>query len=305
MEPVVLLPHGLDGRHVLALPQGADVLALARAWFLDPVWTREPRARAAAARPVSGARFRGIQVDEEDDQPGAVRLSAEAGLIGPLTLSADEARTRGLPVGAWDLYAAADPDATQPPAAVPHQVTRWFVATARHVGGVVVPADRATMLAPDPAQGIDLTLWSAVPLLPERLVTVVRPALAGVRLGAPQVARADVPGPSPYALTATSEYDGDVQITVARATAVPVVLSRVQWREHGPWAYRVRWQPLDPDELASEQPSRLHVIARDRVAPMLARVAVALRQEVAGTVVDAGGFVVPLEELETRARPDR
>ncbi|GEL96417.1 hypothetical protein [Cellulomonas composti] len=308
METVAVLPTDLDGRHVLAVPAGADVLGLARAWFVDPGWTREPAAPEPAPAMPTGARFRGVVVDAGPVRPGAMRLDEAAALVGPLPVAADEAHARGLPPGGWDLYGTADPtsvrvDEPAPTDAVSRRVSGWLVATARRTRGLVVPADRASVLVPDPGQGVDLTLWSAVPLTPADLVAVVRPAMVGARVGAPEVGESTGSAPVPCRLTATFEYDGQVVVTLARSTTLPVVLTTIDWRASGPWAYRVRWRPIDPDELGSEQPSRLHVIARDRVAPMLARVATALQRAVEGTVVDAGGFVVSPDDLVRRSRP--
>ena len=40
--PLVELPGDLDGRNVLVVPRGTDVVVLATAWFPDAAWTREP-----------------------------------------------------------------------------------------------------------------------------------------------------------------------------------------------------------------------------------------------------------------------
>ena len=60
----------------------------------------------------------------------------------------------------------------------------------------------------------------------------------------------------------------------------------------------------DPEELRTEQPSPLHVIARPRVQPSIARVAAALWRGAGGTVVDSGGFLVPSTSCERAARRD-
>ena len=64
---------------------------------------------------------------------------------------------------------------------------------------------------------------------------------------------------------------GALTLTAQRRNAVPVAVAAQQWGEHGPWTYAVTWVPPDPSELTAEQPSRLHLIARNRVAPVVAR----------------------------------
>ena len=56
----------------------------------------------------------------------------------------------------------------------------------------------------------------------------------------------------------------------------------------------------EPEELRTETPSQLHLIARSRVQQSVARIAAALWRGAGGTVVDSGGFVVPPEELRDR-----
>ena len=84
-----------------------------------------------------------------------------------------------------------------------------------------------------------------------------------------------------------------------------MALSRLDWREFGPWSYHVSWQPPEPEELRSEHPSQLHLIARSRVEPSVARIAAALWRAVGGTVVDSGGFIVTPGELQDRATARR
>ncbi|MFI2753797.1 hypothetical protein ACGIF2_10220 [Cellulomonas sp. P22] len=106
---------------------------------------------------------------------------------------------------------------------------------------------------------------------------------------------------APYELVARFEYDGDVRLTFSRPARVATVLERMSWRDHGPFAYAVRWEPPEPDELLAEQPSTPHVIARGRIAPLVARTVAALMPAVGGAVVDDGGFLVGPAELAARA----
>lgn len=293
MTPPV--PPALDGLHVLALPAGTDVVRLARAWFPDARWDREPGAAQAAARPT-GARFRGIAV-ETAPVVGALAVAPGVVLDGPFACDATRARGLGLPARDTDLYGL--PVRTPPGADVPAaQLAGWATAAARRTGGGILPADRASVVVPDPGAVLDLTLWSAVPVAAQDVVPLVRPALSGSRVGPTATARDGGPG---FTLTATFPYDGAVVVRLERAAQVPLVLSTVHRREHGPWGYRVAWEPPDPLQLGAEQPSQQHVVARARVAPALARVVATLWRAAGGTVVDAGGFVVAPAELDERA----
>ncbi|KSW30003.1 hypothetical protein [Cellulomonas sp. B6] len=291
----------LDGRHVLAVPAGTDLLPLARAWFPDARWSRTPLSpeQAAATRPASGARFRGAATAPVP-VVGALSLDGVVEVDGPHPLDAAGARAVGLPGQDSALYglpAVVAPDA----AATPGLVAGWAAAVARRTGGGILPAARDRAVVPDPGSAVDLTLWSHVPLAVHDALPVVRPALSGSRTAPPAPA---APGAEPdgFTLTAAYEYDGEVVVRCERSHEVPMVLSTVDPHDHGPWAYRVVWQPPDPYELTLETPSPLHVIARQRVAPGVAGAVAALLAAVGGTVVDAGGFVVGADELERRAR---
>ena len=301
----VHLPGDLDGRHVLVVPRGTDVAALASAWFPDAEWTRPPVSAAqaaAAARPMTGARFRGNSVDVTVPVAGVLQIAAAVTLVGPTPLGGSDARAAGLPPHDVDLYALVPSDEGAPL----DLINGWMTAAARRVAGAVVPADRTRLVTPDPGSAVDLTLWSPVPLSAQDALPLVRPALTGARVGVPQSSQAEgSPGPAPFAVTGTFEYDGSITVRTGRSREVPVALSRLDWREFGPWSYRVTWQPPEPEELRSEHPSQLHLIARARVEPSVARVVGALWRAVGGTIVDAGGFVVPPDEVRVRAAARR
>ncbi|UZN03550.1 hypothetical protein [Cellulomonas sp. S1-8] len=297
-EPPAVL-SALAGLHVLAVPRGTDLAPLARAWFPVAHWTREPASAEAApaSRPMSGARFRGIAVAPVSTA-GVLSLDGAVDVVGPYPLDATDARALTLPAQDSDLYGL---PATPVPGATlaPGLVTGWATAVARRTGGGIVPAARDRAVVPDPLSAVDLTLWSSVPLRAADALPLVRPALSGSRLSPVEHDGAHGVG---FSLAATYEYDGTVVVSCTRSTEVPVVLSTLDWREHGPWAYRVAWRPHDPLELEMSHPSQLHVIARQRVTPSISRVVATLWRTAGGTVVDAGGFVVSQEEIDARAR---
>jgi hypothetical protein len=289
----VRLPEHVDGRNVLVLPRDTDPVALATAWFPAASWARAPVTASAARRPMTGARFRGM-VAEASTVPGLLALAPGATLEGPTALDGHDAREAGLGPRDVDLYALDAPD--DPGLAL---VYGWMSAAARRVSGGIVPADRSRLVTPDPGAAVDLTLWSSVALTARDALLAVRPAMSGARVAAP------VESGGTVSVTATFEYDGAVTVRLARLREVPVALSTLEPGEYGPWAYRVTWEPPEPEELRTETPSQLHLIARSRVQQSVARTAAALWREAGGTVVDSGGFVVAPGELNGLATAAR
>lgn len=286
--PPTVLPSDLDGCHVLALPAGADVRSLVVAWFGDGAWEVLPVGPdPMTALTVWDERSRAA-VWAAPPRPGRLRLTAHAGLVGPRLLGVREARAQGLPGRDLDLYAL-DPEVRDP------LVLGWMTAAARRTGGAVVSADRTQVVVPDAGAAVDLTLWTGTVLSPSDLLTAVRPFLAGSRLG--PVAQQES---GAYSVTSTFEFDGALTLAVQRRDEVPVAVASLPWGDQGPWAYAVTWAPPDPSELTVEQPSRLHLIARTRVVPVVARAARAMLQIAGGIVVDDGGFPVPEDELAAR-----
>ena len=285
---------------MLAVPAGTDVFELARAWFAHAGWDVPPTTgELTVVTRAGGGRFRGGGGGSAlAPRLGRLRLTATSALVGPHphAKAADGLLARDV-----DLYALDQ----QVDDVV---VLGWMTAAARRTGGAVVSADRTAVIAPDPAAAVALTLWSGVAMGPDELVPVVRPALVGARLGSPQPAGpvpADGPaptdGPIGCTLAATFEYDGTVLVTAGRRDEVPVALASLTWGLHGPWAYHVSWLPLDLEELDEAQPSRLHVIARSRIAPVVARAMRALWSHMGGAVIDDGGFLVSTGELSERS----
>ncbi|HEY0117761.1 MAG TPA: hypothetical protein VGC04_03170, partial [Cellulomonas sp.] len=199
-----------------------------------------------------------------------------------------QAHAQGLPDRDLDLYAL-DPQVSDP------LVLGWMTAAARRTGGAVVSADRAQLIVPDAASAVDLTLWTGAVVPSGDLVSAVRPFLAGSRPGPVR----ELPGGA-YTLTSRFEFDGALTVTAQPRDAVPVAVASQRWGEQGPWTYAVTWVPPDPTELTSEQPSRLHLIARSRVAPVVARAAWAMLRVAGGVVVDDGGFPVTADDLARR-----
>ncbi len=304
---MLTLVPGVAGRPVLGLPHGLDVLALATAWFPGAFWERPPVTAAQArraARPMTGARFRGLAADAAAE-PGALRLTDGALLWGPHELEAPISALggHGATGRVLDGYELDSADELPPP-----EVVRWLTAAARHAGGAVVAPDRSTISTYDAAMAVDLTLWSAVALPLDALVRLVRPRLPGARVSTsasgPVAAGVPVVGGSaatPYELVARFEYDGEVRLRFGRSEG-PVVLDSMGWRDHGPFAYAVSWAPPDPEELHIPHPTTSHLIARGRVAPVVARVVAALLPATGGVVVDDGGFLVGPAELGVRAQ---
>lgn len=289
--PGPVLPRELDGCHVLALPARADVRTLAVAWFAGAAWEVLPLgADLPAVAGVAGRRpgQPPMSFSSSPSRPGRLRLTARAGLVGPSFLPTRAARAQGLPAQDLDLYAL-DPQVSDP------LVLGWMTAAARRRGGAVVSADRTQVIAPDPAASVDLTVWTGTVLPSGNLVAAVRPFLAGSRLGPVEQGAGGA-----YLVTSRFEFDGALTLTASPATAVPVAVAAHPWGDRGPWTYQVTWRPPGPAEPSTDQPSRVHLIARARVAPVIARATLAVLRLAGGVVVDGGGFPVEADELVER-----
>ncbi|MBO0609557.1 hypothetical protein J0911_10995 [Myceligenerans salitolerans] len=270
---------------------------------------------------MTGARFRGIQ-QTEAVTPGVMRLGEEHIATGPFVVEGDqlaeipvkaakaEAYVLARSDGLRDVRAAAptsyddrDGIARSFPQALPQgeelRVIQWAVAAARKTGGVLL-GDGHRPMVPDPSASVNLGLYSAHPLAPGDVLPMLRAFIATAEIGADESA-AD--GSPHYRLVGPTAYDGSIVVDVERVDRVPRALGALDWRAYGPFAYRLSWVPADPYELELEQPSGLHVIARARMRSSIARLAVTLQSRIAGVVVDDGGFVATVEELEARNDP--
>ncbi|ROS76457.1 hypothetical protein [Cellulomonas sp. PhB143] len=303
------VPEEYADDHVLVVPAGAALPERARAWFAGAGWLREPlSADEASARVprLAGARFRGV-VARAPAEPGVLGVGEAFTAVGPFPVTAEQRGLLGVPDGAsgFALHPAVpvqrgpvplpeDRDglgrafASGAPLGEELRVLRWAVAVARDVGGVLVTSTRE-VLAPPPESSVDLTLYSAHPLSAGQTLPLLRKVQPGARLvSEEQVER----GPAGFALVAESAYDGDLHVWMQRAPTLPRALEALDWREHGPFAYRLLWRPVDAYELELERPSGTHVIARARLRAAVARLALSLGAAVGGTVVGDGGFVV-------------
>lgn len=314
---------GSDGRtggRVLAVPVHVDVLGLARAWFPDAAWEVEPVSDATVAArvlPLRGARFRGLSAQPEA-VPGVLRLTAGHVLTGPHPLTAEDTVTYVLPPRHVDAFVLresvveGDPGSPgaarldgqgerrvaglgRPGGAVDHpqdadRVRAWLVAAARRARGAVVDRGAGPAVVPDSARSVDRTLFSAHPLAPHHALAIVRTVLVqAVVRSVPPATEGAPPG---WTITTETPYDGTVEVTLTRVSGLPPALRQLPWRDSGPCAYSVRWVSGSPEDQESEHPSPLHLVARARIAPLVARVAAALEQAVEGTLLDEDGFVV-------------
>jgi hypothetical protein len=311
---------GRTGARLLAVPVHVDVLGLARAWFPDAAWEVEPVSDATAAArvlPLRGARFRGLAAQPEA-VPGVLRLTGGHVLTGPHPLTAEDTVTYVLPPRHVDAFvlrasvAEAEPGHPRPGRgggpvegradgprlpghAVPDpqdtdRVHAWLVAAARRARGAVVNQSAGPAVVPDSGRSVDRTLFSAHPLAPHHALAIVRTVLVqAVVRSAPLVPEG---APLGWTIATETPYDGTVEVILARVGALPPALQQLPWRDSGPCAYSVRWVSGSPEDQESEHPSPLHLVARARIAPLVARVAAALEQAVEGTLLDEDGFVV-------------
>ncbi len=218
------------------------------------------------------------------------------------------------------------------------RVVSWMVAAARRLGGAVrVAAGESgapTVLVPDPAAAVDLTLWSDIWLEPAAALAVIRQAVPRARLDVgtpwqgPPAGTGSVPvvgaedldpreraalhaaaderdlsvlaHPEPltaYGALADLDADGLLAVQVAGETELPRALAGVPWATGGAVTYRVSWEPEDLGELETERPSTAHRVSRGRSAPLVNAVARALHAAVGGEITDMMGFIVDPADL--------
>ncbi|KRC42853.1 MULTISPECIES: hypothetical protein [Oerskovia] len=313
------VPEMYSSDHLLALPRSRGVArpgieALATAWFPEAGWVSEPSS-GPAERPMAGARFRGV-VPDDVRRPGVLRLTEGVEVVGPFVVPAPQSLALDLASSVAELWAVrvahrsrdrlpAEVDdrdglarvfAAGLPDDVELRVLRWMVAAARKVGGTLF-VDGAVPLAPEPAAAVDLTLYSAQALTPDAALGSLQTVVPGARV-VEVVERPD--RLVDYALDGETAYDGALRVVVRKVDVVPAVLGALDWREYGPFAYRMSWVPADPYELEVEEPSGLHLIARSRMRASVARLASVLQGRAAGVLVDDGGFEVTSAEVDER-----
>ncbi|MFT4286208.1 hypothetical protein [Nocardioides sp.] len=263
----------------LVLPADADVLGLAQAWFPEAEWITVPETRQPKPQLV-GARFGKVAAAKPAVVPGLLRLTWGSRLQGPHGLDVLPA-TSALPDGLARVFLL-DHDETEPEP----RLTGWLYAVARHTGGVVVVDGTVVGSA---SAATTISLYAAEPLAAEVALTLVRSAAPMARPAAPSAEL-------PYRITVPSEFDGVIDIVAGRAAELPVSLLRLDASDYGPNVFQMTWS-LAGAEIGSPP----HRIARERSLPVLARVAAALQRATRGALVDGDGFVVPPEEVQSRA----
>lgn len=284
------LPEFAVGHDVLAVPATRDIVELAHSRYADAEWRITPDQAAESVRSVryGGARFRGMA-------PAAAQVQAQLALteslvlVGPSVITGRDAQRLGLAATDHALFALPEEGGV----AEATDMRAWALAVARHSGGAIIQSS-GTVLRPDPASAVDLQLFSPDPQPMERVLSLLRPVL-------PRAATFTGEDGS-TGIFVELEYDGTIVVALTRATRdVPLTLKSVDWREYGPHIYTASWLPPDSAELEAAEPSQLHLIARRRAAPLLARAVQHMQRELSGTVLDADGFLVSATVLKDRA----
>ncbi|MDO8150331.1 hypothetical protein [Isoptericola sp. b408] len=323
-----LVPPEHVSNHLLVLPDATEVATvrrLAESWFSDARWLKEPEARSGP-QPMRGARFRGMAAaapDPRDVGPGVLGIGAEHGVAGPFTGPAEVAAQLGMtgPVrvfalgrvdGTFDRRGPrpASPDdrdgvARAFAAGLPEddelRLVQWGVAVARKLGGLLL-ADGRELLRPDPAGSVDLRLFSANPIGAADLLALLRSVVATAEH---EAETPEPDGSTSHRLVARTPYDGSIVLDAWQVDRVPRALVDVDVNDYGPFAVEVRWVPQDPYELRLEQPSGVHVIARNRMRATVARLALLMHARSGGVLVDDGAFVATTAEVDRRVDEER
>jgi hypothetical protein len=167
------------------------------------------------------------------------------------------------------------------------------MAAARRAGGAVVDGS-GVVVVPVEDEYVGLTVYASTMLPAER-------ALAEARSAAPMMGLVGPITSEAFQLAYETPYDGTVLLRVSRRAELPVALAALDPDSYGTCAYALAWRP--PGVAAERADSAVGRIARDRVVPLVARLAHSLQAATGGTVIDIGGF--PLTSSELRARASR
>lgn len=87
-------------------------------------------------------------------------------------------------------------------------------------------------------------------------------------------------------------YGGDVEVLVYVAEVEVPAVADQEWANRPFVTYEVRWETADPADRERRVISEAHRAARERVAPVVARVARAIVEATFGVVTDEDGFLV-------------
>lgn len=320
----------------------------------------EPRHLLVLSAEVLPEEVEALAVSHFDDAgwtgPAALRVTGEAQLTGPWRV--EDAVRSGLDLPAWATAAMLLRCPVQRSAPVPPElqglgglldafpdgepvglervVLDHLLAQARRLGGALRVAGTGTVLVPDPASAVDLTVHTTVWLEPEACARVLAPVLPGL-------AAVDVPDAPlgdrltvdvhPLRARAAAELDegergwlhaeadalddavlsqpqvlegyahvaavpgGELEVSVAGDEHTPRVLRALPWARGGVISYEVRWRPDDPGLALGPRPPLAQRRDRERVRATVERVVVALHSAVGGQVVDDDGFLVAAESL--------
>ncbi|KGM13428.1 hypothetical protein [Cellulomonas bogoriensis] len=342
--------------HVLVLPPDVgpdEIETLAISRFARAVWEVQP----SAVPPRASGGARGLRMTVAP--PGVLRVSRHSTVEGPFTLDRSANTTLGVPTSAGVAYVLRAPVERGPrpwpgggdrdglarafPEGLPvrdeERVVKWLVDVARRLGGAVRVAPNQegnpTVLVPDPAAAVDLTVWTDLWLDPDAALTVIRQAVPRARLNLPDgtwsgppagIGQRPVPGTEDmdeaartalhaaadeYDLRALTEpepmrgfgalvdldMDGIIAVEVAGETVLPPVIADLPWAEQGAIGYTVHWEPPDVADMEDERPSLAHKVARGRSTPLVVAIARALHKSVGGEITDMMGFIVDPADL--------
>jgi hypothetical protein len=143
------------------------------------------------------------------------------------------------------------------------------LALARHLGGAFRPARSTLTVVPDPHRGVDLTIWSTMPLGPVPMLLVVQSVLPGARLQGEEQSdwrlrsRPTDTGPWTLDLDDPSTLDVAEALTDERRTEIELVS-----QQHDEYAL-ANDEGLDGYAITGHHDVLLEAMAEDAVPPWL------------------------------------
>jgi len=328
-----LLDRGLAApRHLLVLSAEVspeEVEALAVSHFDDAGWVAPSSLRLTGDALLTGP----WRVD--DDVRAALDLPSWA--ASAMLLRCPVQRGGAVPPELRGLGGLLDAFPEGEPVGLERRALDHLLAQARRLAGALRVAGTGTVLVPDPASAVDLTVHTTVWLEPEACLKVLAPVLPGIATDEEVDPPTHVPsldvGVAPQRAAAVAELDegerawlhaeadaldeavlsqpqvldgyacaapvpgGLVEVGVAGSEHTPLVLRGEPWARGGVISYEVRWRPDDPATALGPRPPLALRRQREQVARLVERVTLALHAAVGGAIVDDDGFLVAPEAL--------
>lgn len=243
--------------------------------------------------------------------PGVLHLTEGVTLEGPWHLSGEAASELGFSSDVWllrcqpsrgaapsadivqrDELARAFPDGM--PVGVELSAISVLRRVARRLGGQLRVAGSGHVFTPDPDSAVNLRIYTADPIEPDRLQQLMSDLFGGVT----QVSSPPTEPGSPHALLVAVSPQAQMLVGMRPVEEVPRVLRWEGWVRGPVYVYECNWANSFDHALPSGQLTRVGRRARNVVAESIGRAAAAISEETRNVaIVDEDDFLVLPEEI--------